>query len=180
MSGLEAAHHAVTLSDNTAANLLLAEVGGPDGFTRWLRSMGDETTRLDRNEPALNENAPGDPRDTTTPTAHADLVGTLLWGDRLVQADRALLQEWLAQTTTGMNRLRAGLPGEWRAGDKTGTCGTGVQGEVNDIAMFETPDGARYILAAYLDRADGSASDAEARLAEAARAIADWLQQMGA
>ena len=180
MSGLEAAHHAVILSDNTAANLLLAEVGGPEGVTRWLRALGDKTTRLDRNEPTLNENAPGDPRDTTTPAAHAALVDTLLWGDRLPQADRALLQTWLVETTTGMNRLRGGLPVEWLAGDKTGTCGTGEQGEVNDIAMIVTPGGNRYILAAYLDGANGPVSASEASLAEAAKAIAEWLQQMGA
>ena len=50
-------------------------------------------------------------------------LSTFLHRDRPL--DRALLQEWLVETTTGMNRLRAGLPGEWRAGDKTGTCGTG-------------------------------------------------------
>lgn len=180
MSGLEAARHSVTLSDNTAANLLLAELGGPEGFTRWLRSLGDEMTRLDRNEPTLNENAPRDPRDTTTPEAHAAVIGRLLWGDRLSQPDRALLNNWLVETTTGSNRLRAGLPDEWVAGDKTGTCGTGPHGEVNDIAVFEMPNGSKYVLAAYLDGATGSVSDAEAHLADVARAVANRLQQMGA
>ncbi len=180
MTALEAAHHAVTLSDNSAANLLLARLGGPEGFTRWLRHAGDPVTRLDRNEPTLNENAPGDVRDTTTPAAHADLVASLLWGPRLRQADRDTLMRWLVETPTGAARLRAGLPRGWRAGDKTGTCGTGAQGEVNDIAVFETPDGARYVLAAYLDGPAGDTADAEARLAEAAAAVADWMIDRGA
>ena len=180
MSGLEAARHAVTISDNTAANLLLAELGGPEGFTRWLRGLGDEKTRLDRNEPMLNENAPGDPRDTTTPSAHAELVAAILWGDRLADADRAMLRDWLVETSTGARRLRAGLPPGWRAGDKTGTCGTGANGQVNDIAVFETPDGTRYVLAAYLDRPSGTAEEAEAMLAETARSIAKSLHQADA
>ncbi|MXO64016.1 class A beta-lactamase [Qipengyuania oceanensis] len=180
MSGLEAARHSVTISDNTAANLLLAELGGPDGFTAWLRGFGDDKTRLDRNEPALNENAPGDPRDTTTPQAHAKLVADLLWGDRLAAADRSLLREWLVETSTGMNRLRAGIPDGWQAGDKTGTCGSGANGQVNDIAVFETPDGARYVLAVYLDRPSGTTAEAEAAIAQAARAIVAMLQQAGA
>ena len=180
MSGLEAARHAVTISDNTAANLLLAELGGPEGFTRWLRGLGDEKTRLDRNEPMLNENAPGDPRDTTTPSAHAELVAAILWGDRLADADRAMLRDWLVETSTGARRLRAGLPPGWRAGDKTGTCGTGANGQVNDIAVFETPDGTRYVLAAYLDRPSGTAEEAEAVLAETARSIAKSLHQADA
>lgn len=180
MSGLEAAHYAVTLSDNTAANLLLARLGGPAGFTDWLRRNGDNATRLDRNEPTLNENAPGDPRDSTTPAAHAELVAALLWGDRLQQADRALLRAWLVETPTGMRRLRAGLPEGWKAGDKTGTCGAKGQSEVNDIAVFEAADGARYVLAAYLDRPGGSTADAEAVLADVARAVAAWIDKSGA
>ena len=41
----------VELSDNTAANLLLASIGGPEGLTRYARSLGDTVTRLDRTEP---------------------------------------------------------------------------------------------------------------------------------
>ena len=39
---------AITLSDNTAGNLLLASIGGPKGFTDFARSLGDKMTRLDR------------------------------------------------------------------------------------------------------------------------------------
>ena len=180
MSGLEAARHSVTLSDNTAANLLLAELGGPEGYTAWVRSFGDAETRLDRNEPALNENAPGDPRDTTTPQAHARLVAELLATDRLDVADRKLLRDWLVETSTGRARLRSGLPELWNAGNKTGTCGAKGRDEVNDIAVFALPDGRRFVLAAYLDGASGSTADAEAVLADVARKVADWLTQTGA
>ncbi len=63
---------AITLSDNTAANLFLATLGGPEGFTTRARALGDPITRLDRIETVLNEAAPSDPRDTTTPNAFAD------------------------------------------------------------------------------------------------------------
>ena len=180
MSGLEAAHHAVTLSDNTAANLLLARLGGPEAFTAWLRNTGDGVTRLDRNEPTLNENARGDPRDTTTPEAKAELVGNLLWGDRLSAIDRGILHGWLVETSTGMARLRGGLPEGWNAGDKTGTCGGEGQPEFNDIAVFETPAGSHYVLAAFLDRPTGTSAEADAVLADAARAVAEWIRKSGA
>lgn len=180
MSGMEAAHHAVTLSDNTAANLLLARLGGPPAFTAWLRRNGDEVTRLDRNEPTLNENAAGDPRDTTSPAAKAELIAGILWGNRLDPADRKLLGQWLVETPTGLARLRAGLPTGWNAGDKTGTCGGEGQAQVNDIAVFETPEGARYVLAAFLDRPRGTTPQAEAVLADAARALAIWIRASGA
>ena len=61
------ARAAVTVSDNTAANLLLAKLGGPEALTQFVRSLGDATTRLDRYEPELNDYRAGDERDTTTP-----------------------------------------------------------------------------------------------------------------
>jgi beta-lactamase class A len=60
---------AVTVSDNTAGNLIVARLGGPQALTDYVRSLGDPVTRLDRTEPELNEALPNDPRDTTTPTA---------------------------------------------------------------------------------------------------------------
>src|SRR5215472_10047835 len=59
----------IEASDNTAANRLLTLIGGPAGYTAYLRTMGDSTTRLDRVELELNSNLPSDPRDTTTPDA---------------------------------------------------------------------------------------------------------------
>src|SRR5690349_1449936 len=64
---IELAEAAITLSDNSAANLLMRELGGPVALTSFIRNLGDGTTRLDRIEPELNENARGDLRDTTTP-----------------------------------------------------------------------------------------------------------------
>ncbi|CEP18977.1 hypothetical protein [Parasitella parasitica] len=58
---------AITMSDNTAANLLLTTIGGPKELTAFLHNMGDHVTRLDRWEPELNEAIPNDERDTTMP-----------------------------------------------------------------------------------------------------------------
>jgi beta-lactamase class A len=130
------AQAALEESDNTAANLLLALIGGPPGYTAYLRGLGDSTTRLDRNELALNSNLPGDPRDTTTPAAMlADMQRTLL-GEALAEASRSRLLDWMRNCRTGGERLRAGLPPGWSAGDKTGT---GDHGAVNDLAIFWPP-----------------------------------------
>ncbi len=124
---------AITLSDNTAGNLLLASIGGPKGFTDFARSLGDKMTRLDRIETALNEALPDDPRDTTTPNAMASDLQSLVLGKTLSAKSRAQLVEWLAANTTGGKRLRAGLPTGWHVGDKTGT---GDRGTANDIAVI--------------------------------------------
>ncbi|MGH8062189.1 MAG: class A beta-lactamase [Pseudoxanthomonas sp.] len=146
MTLAELCHAAITLSDNTAGNLLLDSFGGPAGLTAFARTLGDTVTRLDRRETELNEAIPGDPRDTTTPAAMLDDMSRLLLGDVLSPASRKQLGDWLLANTTGGSRLRAGLPGDWRVGDKTGTGGNGAS---NDIAIAWPQGRAPLLVTAY-------------------------------
>ncbi|MFZ2237164.1 MAG: class A beta-lactamase, partial [Dokdonella sp.] len=100
MSMAELCQAAVTLSDNAAANLILANVGGPSGFTRFVRSVGDTVTRLDRIEPDMSEGTPGDPRDTTSPIAMLETLRKLVLGDTLSMQSRGQLTAWLVANTT--------------------------------------------------------------------------------
>lgn len=172
----EAARAVVTISDNAAANLLLRRAGGLDAFNLWLRAHGDSATRLDRWEPELNENAPGDPRDTTTPAAIAGTAAKLVFGELLPVVERERLRAWLIESPTGRDRIRAGLPDGWPAGDKTGTCGGPSYNDVAFLVPEGTDPGRGYILAVYLDRPTGGAADANGRIAEVARAFADTLR----
>lgn len=157
----------VALSDNTAANLLLDSLGGPLALTRFVRTLGDHVTRHDRREPELNVVQGDDPRDTTTPAAMAAAMRETLLGRALSPASRAQLGDWLVSTSTGDNRLRAGVPAGWRVGDKTGT---GPNRETNDIAIIWPPTRAPWLIACYYVAAPGSApGEREAVLAEVAR-----------
>ena len=127
---------AMEYSDNTAANLLLKRLGGPGEVTAFARSLGDSTTRLDRNEPELNSNVPKDLRDTTSPRAMVETLQKVVSGAALSPASRERLQHWMRACSTGTRRLRAGAPASWMAGDKTGT---GARGATNDIAVFWPP-----------------------------------------
>lgn len=160
-----AARDAVVLSDNTAANLILKQFGGPAAFTAALRRAGDDVTRLDRIEPELNENAPGDERDTTSPIAMATSAAGYVFGNRLTPGHRKQLRSWMIESQTGLKRIRAGLPQGWTAGDKTGSCGNAY----NDVAFVETPGGKKYVIAMYLDRPTVEGDAASAILADATR-----------
>lgn len=170
MSMAELAQAAVEVSDNSAANLLLPMLGGPPGLTAFFRAHGDAVTRLDRNEPALNENAQDDPRDSTTPAAMAGLMARLLFTD-MSASSAETLRGWLNASKTGDRRIRAGLPPEWTSGSKTGSCGTAY----NDVALVKAPDGREYVLAVYLDRPTVNEKAAEAAIADAARAALDFI-----
>jgi beta-lactamase class A len=120
----------VELSDNACANLLLARVGGPAALTGFWRSTGDTVSRLDHNEPELNRSPPGDPHDTTTPAAMAGNLRRLVLGEVLSREGRERLTTWMLNCKTGNNRLRAGLPKDWKIGDKTGNNGKDASGDI--------------------------------------------------
>ena len=160
-----------TLSDNSAANLLLERIGGPGAMTAFFRRHGDEVSRLDRTEPELNENAPGDERDTTSPEAMAGLVQRLVLGDALDPDQRDQLAAWAVANETGDNRIRAGIPAGWRVGDKTGSCGTAY----NDVGIVWPPDAAPFVLAVYVDRPSAEAAEVEAAIAELGQLAAERM-----
>ena len=159
----------VEVSDNAAANLLLARIGGPAGFTAFARRCGDPMTRLDRTETALNSNLPGDPRDTTTPLAMAGLMRSLLLGEALGAPSRGRLAGWMEGASTGRARLRAGLPAGWRVGDKTGN---GANGAANDLAIAWPPGRPPILVACYQSGGTAETPARDRVYQQVARAVA--------
>ncbi|RED50755.1 class A beta-lactamase [Aestuariispira insulae] len=144
---------AMHMSDNTAANLVLDQLGGPEGFNGFMQEIGDHTTRLDRWEPELNEAAPGDPRDTTSPEAAANSLMALALGDRLSPASRAQLNRWLEGNQVSGPLFRSSLPKDWLIGDRSGAGGHGSR---SIIAVLRPPKRKPVIAAVYIT--DTSAS----------------------
>jgi beta-lactamase class A len=161
---------ALTRSDNTAANLLLESIGGPTSITTFSRSIGDTVTRLDRTETSLNESLAGDPRDTTSPTAIAGDLNSVLLGDVLLPASRDRLTRWMEANLTGLEGLRAQLPEGWRAANKTGSNGEHTS---NDIAVLWPVGKPPIIVAAYITGCIGPESKRSAMLAEIGRLVRD-------
>ena len=164
---------AMTQSDNTAGNLVLASLGGPSAVTAYARSIGDPSTRLDRRETDLNEATPGDPRDTTTPDAMAGNLMSLVVQDRLSARSRDQLITWLVSNQTGGAKLRAGLPQDWRIGDKTGG---GDWGTTNDVAVLWPPGRQPVIVCVYLTETKASFADRNATIAAVGRVIKTAVQ----
>jgi beta-lactamase class A len=165
---------AITVSDNTAGNLILASLGGPQALNDYVRSLGDTVTRLDRIEPDLNEAVPGDPRDTTKPTAMLKNIQALILGDALSESSKDQLISWLVGNKTGETRLRAGLPAGWRVGDKTGS---GEHGTTNDVGVGWPPQSAPVLMAVYLTGTTASGEVRNRTIAAVGGAIADRLNQ---
>jgi beta-lactamase class A len=159
----------IEVSDNDAANLLLAEAGGTASVTRFARAIGDPVFRLDRNEPALGARVPGDPRDTTSPMAMATDFERVVLGSVLHPGSRAALTGWLQNAQTGVGRLKAGFPRDWRIGHKTGT---GMHASSNDVAIVWPGRRPPLILSVYLTESRLSEAARDAVIADVARAVA--------
>lgn len=169
MSLAELCEAAVVASDNTAGNLLLSSFGGPAALTGFVRTLGDDVTRLDRTEPALNAAAPNDPRDTTSPAAMLETARQLLADRALAPHSRERLLGWMRASRTGNARLKAGLPKEWRVGDKTGT---GENGTANDVAIATRPNGVPVLVACYMTGSKANSARLDEAHAEIGRRIA--------
>ena len=165
---------AIEQSDNTAGNLLLDTIGGPVGLTNFARSIGDKMARLDRKEPELNSAISGDERDTTTPAAMCADMQRLLLGNVLSESSRQQLEDWLRESQTGSQMIRAGVPKTWTVGDKTGRCGNGA---TNDLAIIRPRVGAPILVAIYSMGSASSADDRTAIVAAAARAVVEFLSR---
>ena len=173
MSIAELCEATITLSDNAAANILLAASGGPKAVTEFLRGLGDDVTRLDRTEPTLNyHETPGDERDTTTAVAMVETLRRLIFGDVLSPRSKAQLAAWLVMNKTGDTRLRAGFPANWMTGDKTGTNGNKA-GNANDIAVAWSPDRGAIIVSAFVEIPGISGDERSALIADIGRIAAE-------
>lgn len=172
MSLFELCEATLTTSDNTAANLVLEALGGPESITDFARSLGDEFTRLDRWETELNESTPGDPRDTTTPAAMAASLEKLMVGDALSPESRRQLITWLEGNRVGDALLRAGLPDDWTVADRTGAGGRGTRANTAVLWPPAPLERKPIIAAVYITETEASFAERNAAIAKIGRAIA--------
>lgn len=194
----------LTQSDNTATDVLMAEAGGPAAVTGWLRSQGIEGQRVDRDTAELlrdffdlgpgpleqafaaaSQDDPGllqrgssahapfdtDPRDTSTPQAMARLLERLFSGEALSPEGTATLAAIMQRCRTCDARLRARLPAGTVVADKTGTVG----GSVNSVGVVTLPDGARFVIAAFVMASTAPVPERERVIAEATRTVYDYF-----
>jgi beta-lactamase class A len=165
---------AITMSDNTAANKILLEIDGPIGFTRYMKIIDDDITRIDRMEPELNEGVPGDERDTTTPLAAIGSLNRLLFDDILSDQSKQQLTQWMMDNRVADSLIRSVLPDGWKIADKSGGGGHGSRGIIAAI----WPDNEKPVLVAiYLTQTKADFKSRNAAFAEIGAAIISHLQK---
>lgn len=168
MSLFDLCEAALTMSDNTAANLIMRALGGPTQVTSFARVLGDDVTRLERWETELNEAVPGDQRDTSTPNAMLANLQKVLLGDVLSAESRAQLRNWLEGNQVADKLFRAALPEGWLIADRTGAGGFGSR---SITAMIWPPERQPIIVALYLTETEAPMAERDKAIAEIGAAI---------
>lgn len=163
----EVAESALRVSDNAAMNILLDEIGGPQGLDAALEDAGDPTTEVIDEEPDLNDIDPGSADNTTTPAAYTDDLQGLLDPERLSKDDREVLLEWMSDNETGDPLIRAGAPKGWTVKDKSGHSDE-IQ---NDIAFVYPPDADPIAITVLTETKDPDSEDGPAIVEAAAEAV---------
>ncbi|MFC4314465.1 class A beta-lactamase [Steroidobacter flavus] len=194
----------LTLSDNTATDVLTRVAGGPQAATAWVRKQGVEDQRIDRDtatllrafynlppgpfsevleaamkkDPQLEERAlhpnpafDKDVRDTSTPTAMAQLLTKIFNQQTLSASSTKVLIEIMQRCHTGAGRLLGRMPAGTVIAHKTGTIG----GTVNDVGVITLPDGkGQVVIAVFIKESDKSMEEREKVIAEIARSVRDY------
>ena len=159
-------------SDNTAANLILQEIGGVENFKVALKNIGDKTTKPARNEPELNLFNPKDNRDTSTPRQMVKNLQVYIFGDILSDDKKKLLIDWMSDNSITDTLIKAETPQGWKVIDKSGS---GDYGARNDIAVIYPPNRKPIVMAIMSRRTEKNAKSDDAMIAEAAKRIFDNL-----
>ena len=167
----------MTTSDNTAANLILQAIGGPQAVTAFVRELGDSVTRLDRWETELNEAAPHDERDTSTPIALVSNLEKLVVGNALSPQSKNQLREWLVNNEVADGLFRSQMPDEWVIGDRTGAGGFGSR---SITAVIWPPGREPTIVAFYITETDASFEERNSAIAELGSVIRDVIETSSA
>ena len=169
----------ITRSDNHATDGLITAVGGVGAINAWLVKAGIVGQHLDntiatmvRDDWRINPATTIDTRNASTPRAMLALLAAIDRGGALSPQSRAVLLDTMTRTSTGKNRMRAGLPDGTVFAHKTGT----LQGVTDDVGIIRLPDGRHLALAIFITGPEGHTPHAT-MIAQVTRALYDGYTQ---
>jgi len=140
-SALEVATKMITISDNTATNMLIAHLGGREVLNQRFRSWGLTTTTIRNQLPDLQGT------NTTSPKELGNLIAIVNQGNLVSMRSRDLILDIMRRTEKD-NLLPSGLGAGARIYHKTGDIGTMLA----DAGLVDIPTGKRYIAAVMVQR----------------------------
>lgn len=144
---LELATKMITISDNTATNMLIAKLGGMEALNQRFRSWGLTTTAIRNQLPDLQGT------NTISPKELGNLLGMVNQGNLVSMRSRDRLLDIMRHTERD-TLLPSGLGAGATVAHKTGDIGTMLA----DAGLVDMPNGKRYIAAVMIQRPNNDKS----------------------
>ena len=119
------------------------------------------------------------PVDGASPEAIVRALARLAKGELLSPASTRLILGIMSRTSSGPNRMKAGVPASWRFLHKTGTGQVlpPVSTGYNDIGIMTAPDGTRYALAIMMGSTTASIPQRMSFMQFVSRTVATYHDQ---
>ncbi|WP_210437155.1 serine hydrolase [Oxynema aestuarii] len=140
-SALETATKMITISDNTATNMLIDLLGGAEILNEQFRGWGLSSTQISNPLPDLEGT------NTTSPRDLVQLMSMVEQGGLVSLRSRDRLLDILTATVND-SLLPQGLGQDAAIAHKTGDIGTSIA----DAGLVDRPDGKRYLIATLVKR----------------------------
>lgn len=120
-----------------------------------------------------------DPVDGASPEAIVRALAKLARGELLSPTSTRLLLDIMSRTSSGPNRLKAGVPVGWKFVHKTGTGQilSPISTGYNDIGIMTAPDGTRYAMAVMIGNTTASIPERMAFMQFVSRTVATYHQR---
>jgi beta-lactamase class A len=166
---------AVSLSDNTAADIVMHLIGGPAVVDAYVNSIAGGGFHLRDNEHGLHRDIQVQYRNWFEPTSAVKFLRRINDDSPLTPEHTGLLLGWMKDSPTGPHRIKGELPSGTVVMHKTGTSGSaeGVTSATNDIGLITLPDGRRLAIAVFVSDSSADEATRDAVIARIAKAAYD-------
>lgn len=174
----ELIEYAVALSDNNACDALIEFAGGIDSVAAFVRSIGIGGCGLTQTERSMHDDIVRCYDNWAHPSSMTAMLERIYASDVLSSEHRDFLRSVMESTTTGPDKLRAGVPAHLTLGHKTGHSDRRPDGVMigdNDAGVVTLPDGRRMYIAVFVRDSRESDSANAAVIADVAAAACRWL-----
>lgn len=146
-------YYMVATSDNNACDILLRRIGGPVAVNNYFKNIGIKNLQIEVNEEEMHQNWETQFRNIDSPVSVAETLRKFYLREYLTGNSHDFLWAMMANSITGKNRIKAGVPQGSSVAHKTGTSGrdsNGVSSATNDAAIITLPDGRMFVVVIFV------------------------------
>lgn len=178
MSIRELLSYTVSLSDNNACDILFGYIGGTKVVDDYIKRLGISGMSVVATEAVMHESFEKQYCNTATPSSAVLLLDKFLKEDLFRDEYGNYLRKIMIETSTGNDKIKAGLPERVVMGHKTGSSDRNVEGVKagdNDLAFVQLPDGQCYCIAVFIRDSKEDDKTNVAIIASVSKVVYDYI-----